>query len=122
MSKVGIIGATGYVGIELLRLLLNHPFVTVEAISSSSFKGEEIASVYKMLFHKTNLICEDPEDVIEKSDVIFTALPHGFSEKFALKALEKKKKIIDLGADFRLDSESSYKEWYGKENFIRRIY
>ena len=105
MSKVGIIGATGYVGIELLRLLLNHPFVTVEAISSSSFKGEEIASVYKMLFHKTNLICEDPEDVIEKSDVIFTALPHGFSEKFALKALEKKKKIIDLGADFRLDSE-----------------
>lgn len=91
MSKVGIIGATGYVGIELLRLLLNHPFVTVEAISSSSFKGEEIASVYKMLFHKTNLICEDPEDVIEKSDVIFTALPHGFSEKFALKALEKKK-------------------------------
>ena len=115
MSKVGIIGATGYVGIELLRLLLNHPFVTVEAISSSSFKGEEIASVYKMLFHKTNLICEDPEDVIEKSDVIFTALPHGFSEKFALKALEKKKKIIDLGADFRLDSESSYKEWYGKD-------
>lgn len=68
-----------------------------------------------MLFHRTNLICEDPEEVIEKSDVIFTALPHGLSEKFALKALGKKKKIIDLGADFRLNSESSYKEWYGKD-------
>ena len=50
MSKVGIIGATGYVGIELLRLLLTHPLVTVEAISSSSFKGEEIASIYKILY------------------------------------------------------------------------
>lgn len=68
-----------------------------------------------MLFHRTNLICENPEEVIEKSDVIFTALPHGLSEKFALKALGKKKKIIDLGADFRLNSESSYKEWYGKD-------
>ena len=92
MSKVGIIGATGYVGIELLRLLLNHPFVTVEAISSSSFKGEEIASIYKMLFHRTNLICEDPEEVIEKSDVIFTALPHGLSEEIAVKAISKNKK------------------------------
>ena len=95
MSKVGIIGATGYVGIELLRLLLTHPLVTVEAISSSSFKGEEIASIYKILINKINLICENPENVIEKCDVIFTALPHGLSEKFALKALERKKKIID---------------------------
>ena len=117
MSKVGIIGATGYVGIELLRLLLTHPLVTVEAISSSSFKGEEIASIYKILINKINLICENPENVIEKCDVIFTALPHGLSEKFALKALERKKKIIDLGADFRLDSEKDYQQWYGK-NFI----
>lgn len=117
MFKVGIIGATGYVGIELLRLLLNHPKVTVEAISSSSFKGEEIASIYKMLFNKTNLICKTPEEVIEKSDVIFTALPHGLSEEFAIKCINNKKKIIDLGADFRLDSEKSYTEWYGK-NFI----
>ena len=55
MSKVGIIGATGYVGIELLRLLLTHPLVNVEAISSSSFKGEEIASVYKNVAPKALL-------------------------------------------------------------------
>lgn len=115
MFKVGIIGATGYVGIELLRLLLNHPFVKVEAISSSSFKGEEIASIYKMMINNTNLICQDPEEVIEKCDVIFTALPHGLSEKFAMEAVEKNKKIIDLGADFRLDSAEEYKKWYGKD-------
>ena len=102
---------------ELLRLLLNHPSVTVEAISSSSFKGEEIASIYKVLFNKTNLICQNPNEVIEKSDLIFTALPHGLSEEFAIKCLENNKKIIDLGADFRLDSEEIYKKWYGK-NFI----
>ena len=76
MFKVGIIGATGYVGVELLRLLLNHNEVTVAAISSSTFKYEEISSVYKSFFNKTTLICEDRSDVINKCDVIFTALPH----------------------------------------------
>ena len=79
MFKIGIIGATGYVGVELLRLLLNHDKVTVAAISSSTFKDEEISSVYKSFFNKTNLICEDIDDVIDKCDVVFTALPHGLS-------------------------------------------
>lgn len=114
MFKIGIIGATGYVGVELLRLLLNHDKVTVAAISSSTFKDEEISSVYKSFFNKTNLICEDIDDVIDKCDVVFTALPHGLSEEIANKAITKNKKIIDLGADFRLDSEEEYKKWYGK--------
>lgn len=114
MFKVGIIGATGYVGVELLRLLLNHDDVIVTAISSSTFKDEEISSVYKSFFNKTNLICEDIDDVIDKCDVVFTALPHGLSEEIANKAITKNKKIIDLGADFRLDSEEEYKKWYGK--------
>lgn len=122
MFKIGIIGVTGYVGIELLRLLLNHPNVTVEAISSSSFKGEEIASIYKMMLNKTNLICQDANDVIEKSDVIFTALPHGLSEEFAVKCIEKNKKLIDLGADFRLESEEEYKKWYGKDFLNKAIH
>ena len=70
MSKVGIIGATGYVGIELLRLLLNHPFVTVEAISSSSFKGEEIASVYKMLLHGDQFLIA-PRTFVKNGETIF---------------------------------------------------
>ena len=115
MFKVGIIGATGYVGVELLRLLLNHDKVTVTAISSSTFKDEEISSVYKSFFNKTTLVCEDKSDVIDKCDVIFTALPHGLSEEIAVKAISKNKKVIDLGADFRLECEDSYEEWYGKK-------
>ena len=113
MFKVGIIGATGYVGVELLRLLLNHDKVTVTAISSSTFKDEEISSVYKSFFNKTTLVCEDKSDVIDKCDVIFTALPHGLSEEIAVKAISKNKKVLDLGADLRLECEDSYEEWYG---------
>ena len=122
MFKVGIIGATGYVGVELLRLLLNHDSVTVTAISSSTFKDEEISSVYKSFFNKTTLVCEDKSDVIDKCDVIFTALPHGLSEEIAVKAISKNKKVIDLGADFRLECEDSYEEWYGKKFTCKDIH
>lgn len=122
MFKVGIIGATGYVGVELLRLLLNHDSVTVTAISSSTFKDEEISSVYKSFFNKTTLVCKDKSDVIDKCDVIFTALPHGLSEEIAAEAISKNKKIIDLGADFRLECEDSYEEWYGKKFTCKDIH
>ena len=122
MFKVGIIGATGYVGVELLRLLLNHDSVTVTAISSSTFKDKYISSIYKSFFNKTTLICEDKSDVIKKSDIIFTALPHGLSEEIAYEAISQNKKVIDLGADFRLESEDSYKEWYGKNFTCKDIH
>ena len=122
MFKVGIIGATGYVGVELLRLLLNHDKVTVTAISSSTFKDEEISSVYKSFFNKTTLVCTDKSDVIDKCDVIFTALPHGLSEEIAAEAISKNKKVIDLGADFRLECEDSYEEWYGKKFAFKAIH
>lgn len=122
MFKVGIIGATGYVGVELLRLLLNHDKVTVTAISSSTFKDEEISSVYKSFFNKTTLVCEDKSDVINKCDIIFTALPHGLSEEIAAEAISKNKKVIDLGADFRLECEDSYEEWYGKKFICKYIH
>jgi N-acetyl-gamma-glutamyl-phosphate reductase len=115
MKKIGIIGATGYVGAELLRLLLSHPKVEVTALSSVSFEGQEISNVYKNFLTKTNLICESADDVIEKSDVIFTALPHGLSEDIAKKAIDNNKICIDMGADFRLSNEKEYEEWYGKK-------
>ncbi len=115
MVKIGIIGATGYVGAELLRLLLSHPKVEVAALSSVSFEGQEISTVYKNFLNKTNLICGCIDDVIEKCDVIFTALPHGLSEDIAKKTIDLKKICIDMGADFRLSSEADYEEWYGKK-------
>ncbi len=114
MVKVGIIGATGYVGSELLRILLNHSKVEVTALSSVSFEGDEISSIYKNFINKTNLVCNKMEDVIDKADVIFTALPHGLSEDIAAKTIKENKICIDLGADFRLSSEEEYKYWYGK--------
>lgn len=115
MTKIGIIGATGYVGAELLRLLLAHPNVQVSALSSVSFEGQGISDVYKTFFNKTNLVCGNADEVIEKSDVIFTALPHGLSEDIAKKAIDNNKICIDMGADFRLSDESEYETWYGKK-------
>ncbi len=114
MVKVGIIGATGYVGAELIRILLNHNKVEITALSSVSFNGQEIDAVYKNFFNKCNLVCESQEDVLAKADVIFTALPHGLSEEIASKCIEEGKICIDLGADFRLSNEKEYEEWYGK--------
>ncbi len=111
--KVGIIGATGYAGIELIRILLNHPNVILTALSSVSFEGKAVSEVYPNL----TAICDDvlvnEDTVIEKSDVIFVSLPHGLCEALAYKADSKGKKIIDLGADFRLVKEEDYQEWYG---------
>ena len=115
MKKVGIIGATGYVGAELLRILLNHKKVEVTALSSVSIEGQGINEIYKTFFNKTDLICETADDVVEKADVIFTALPHGLSEGIAAKCVESGKICIDIGADFRLTKEAEYKEWYGKD-------
>lgn len=117
MLKVGVIGATGYVGAELIRILINHPKVKLEAISSTSYIGETISSIYKNFYGKVNLICTDMEEVIKKSDLVFAALPHGLSEEIAELTFKENKILIDLGADFRLSKEEDYKKWYGL-NFL----
>ena len=114
MIKVGIVGATGYAGVELVRLLQSHPEAEITGVSSVSYEGKSISEVYPNLYG----ICDDTlgsEDaVVEKSDVVFASLPHGLSEKLAKKCLAKGVKLIDLGADFRLDSAEEYTKWYGK--------
>lgn len=113
--KVGIIGATGYAGVELIRLLLSHPGVTLAAISSVSFEGKAISEVYPNLDQICDDVLEDEDSVINKSDVVFASLPHGLCEALGKKVVAQGKKMIDLGADFRLDKEEDYQEWYGLE-------
>lgn len=113
-KKIGIIGATGYVGSELIRILMNHNYVEIVAISSNSFKGENLSNIYPNFKKIINLICGTEEEVVKKSDIIFTALPHGFSENIA-KNLDNDKVLIDIGADFRLDSEENYFAFYNKK-------
>lgn len=112
--KVGIIGATGYAGVELVRLLTMHPYAELSALSSVSYEGKKISDVYPNLKDICDSVLES-EDIVDKCDIIFTSLPHGLSEKFAQKCLEKNVKMIDLGADFRLDSADEYAKWYNKQ-------
>ncbi len=114
--KAGIIGATGYAGVELVRLLLRHPHAEIAAISSVSYKGQKISEVYPALAMIYDAVLEDEQAVIDKSDVIFGSLPHGLSENIALQCEKSSKIFIDLGADFRLQNEEEYLYWY-ENNF-----
>ncbi len=113
--KVGVVGATGYAGCEICRLILGHPRAELAAVSSVSFEGMELSSVYPAYYEICGAVCETELDVLEKSDVIFAALPHGLSQELAAKCDALGKTFIDMGADFRLESEADYREWYGGE-------
>lgn len=117
MVQVGVVGGTGYVGAELIRLLSNHNKIKISGISSTSYEGKSINSLYPGFYDLKELVCEKDDEVIKRSDLIFLALPSGVSEPIVEKAVAKDKICIDMGADFRFKNESSYKKWYGK-NFI----
>lgn len=113
MIKVGIIGATGYAGVELVRLLLGHPQAQIAAVGSVSFEGKPISEVYPNLAGLFDEVLVKDDEVLARSDVVFASLPHGLSEEYAARCAEAGKIFIDLGADFRLWAEENYKEWYG---------
>jgi len=112
MIKVGIIGASGYAGAELLRILLNHDEVEIVSIGARSYQGQPISDLYPSFLGICDMVFESDEDVLEKADMVFASLPHGLSEKYAKYCDEHGKKFIDLGADFRLDDEKDYQQWY----------
>ena len=118
MIKAGIIGGTGYTGVELLRLLHNHAQVEVIAISSRSEAGQLVGEFFPSLAGQTDLAFTAPDDVVlDKCDVIFFATPHGVAMETAGTFINKGIKVIDLGPDFRLRDKNEYAQWYGLENF-----
>lgn len=116
--RVGILGASGYVGGELLRILLFHPNVEVTCATSKRHSGDYIHHVHSNLRGSTDLkfIEHNPEEIIDKCDLIFSSLPHGLSVKTIPDYIERGMKIIDLSADFRLKNPEDYKKWYGYEH------
>ncbi|MGL4392398.1 MAG: N-acetyl-gamma-glutamyl-phosphate reductase [Fusobacteriaceae bacterium] len=122
MIKVGIVGSTGYVGSELLRLLLGHQEVKIISLTSQSYTGKNYSDVFEN-FKNTNFVCEEKslETLSEMCDVVFIALPHGVASKNITKEILSKTKIIDLGADFRFKDFKVYEEWYKTENFAKDL-
>ena len=115
MIKAGIIGATGYAGQELMRLLMQHPDCEVEMISSRTYKDTNYDKVYGNFLNITSdkLVDIEMEEMAKKVDVLFIALPHGIASKKVSADILKNTKVIDLGADYRLNSKEIYEEWYG---------
>lgn len=124
MNSCAVIGATGYAGAELTRLLLGHPNVDELVLSSASSGGEAISSIYPNLegaFGRKGSsapgsgILVDKSEAIERADVVFSALPSGHADEIALACAAKGSLLIDLSADFRFGAdEATYAKWYGK--------
>ena len=115
MIKAGIIGATGYAGQELTKLLNKHPKVIIEFLSSNSYSGKPFSEIYPHFIGIIDKVLISTDDALKKIpdiDVLFTALPHGTAFDFVKKAFDSGIKVIDLGADFRLNDIETFENWY----------
>ena len=113
MIKVGIVGGTGYTGVELLRLLATHPDVELTAITSRKEDGLPVADMYPSLRGHVNLAFTSPDKAnLEQCDVVFFATPHGVAMAQAPALLAAGVKVIDLAADFRLKDQAKFEQWY----------
>jgi N-acetyl-gamma-glutamyl-phosphate/LysW-gamma-L-alpha-aminoadipyl-6-phosphate reductase len=116
--RVGVIGATGYIGGELLRILLRHPKVEVSIATSREMAGEFVFRVHPNLRGVTNLKFNDLNlsKLTDNCDLVFTATPHGASMKIIPQILEVGLRVIDMSADFRLKNPNDYPKWYNREH------
>ncbi len=113
MIKVGIVGGTGYTGVELLRLLANHPEVEVSVITSRSEEGMRVADMFPNLRGHYDLAFSVPDvDTLAACDVVFFATPHGVAMGMAPDLIKRGVRIIDLGADFRIKDVELWSTWY----------
>ena len=118
MMKAGIMGATGYAGGELARLLLQRDDVEITWYGSKSYVGQKYASVFKNMVQFADDACMDDnmEALAEQVDVIFTATPQGFCASLMNEAVLSKAKVIDLSADYRIKDVAVYEKWYNIEH------
>lgn len=118
MIRVGIIGATGYAGGELVRILLNHKDAKIVWYGSRSYIDKKYYQVYQNMFQLVEDICKDDnlEELAKQVDVIFTATPQGFLAGLLTKEILSQVKIVDLSADYRIKDVATYEKWYGIEH------
>ena len=119
--KTCVIGASGYTGRELVRLLLGHPRIELSVITSRALDGQPVEKIIpQVVGNSDGLVFSNPsiEQLCHQQDldIFFLALPHGTAASYAIALLEAEKKVIDLSADFRLNSADTYKEFYGEEH------
>lgn len=113
MIKAGIVGGTGYTGVELLRILSAHPSVKVEAITSRSEEGIPVADMFPSLRGHLDIPYSVPDiETLSKCDVVFFATPHGVAMNMTPELLARGVKVIDLGADFRIKDVALWEQWY----------
>ena len=114
MIKVGIVGGTGYTGVELLRLLSQHPQVEIVAITSRGEAGQPVAQMFPNLRGHVGIAFSEPKvDVLAACDVVFYATPNGIAMKQVPELLAAGVRVIDLAADFRLKDQAEWAQWYG---------
>jgi len=121
MKRVGIVGASGYSGEELVRLLLSHPHAELSAVTSRQYAGQTLAQVFPKFAHhpraKALRFSEPKAELLAKqAQIIFLALPHGVAAEFAVPLLQKGCQVIDLSADFRVKSAVVYKDFYAHDH------
>ncbi len=118
MIKVGIVGVTGYTGAELIKLIINHPEAEVSAITSKTYQGQPISSIFPIFNNIIDKKCQglDVDNISEQTDIVFLCLPHKISMEYAPQFIKNNIKVIDLSADYRFDNVNSYEKAYQKHS------
>lgn len=128
MIRVGIVGASGYTGAELARILANHPEVELTVATSRQYAGKPLSQAFPSLRGRVDLLCEDLQvaDLVDRAELFFTAVPHQTAMNIVPQLLAAGKKVVDLSADFRLRDAGVYEQWYqahsAKDLLSRAVY
>ncbi len=122
MIRIGVIGISGYAGGEIARILYRHDGVKLTVATSRQYSGQKLAQIYPNLGGATDLVCEDlsPEEAAERADFFFVAVPPQVAMKIVPSLIEAGKKVVDLSADFRLNSAEIYESWYNCSHLARQ--